>query len=278
MHYESLFDSASGTWMKESAGPSCRRPDFKFESSGDSSESDRDSDRYFSFQSHHEDTEPYDVSVYSPHVPASKLVWTVLCVVVLQEPSLEASSGDVEVWKFESDSPELWDPAPQTNESSQLNGSPVLKLVGFICTFLVSWQAVFRIPDGALNTLFKFLSLFLQKLLTLTGAEQLRMLHQYFPSSLLLAQKMRCEKQTSFCKFVVCQKCFTTYNIKDCLGKDGIRKCTYVRFPTHPQKRMRMSCNGPLLKLAKCPSGRFTFYPHKVFCFRSGRIDQFRME
>ena len=27
-----------------------------------------------------------------------------------------------------------------------------------------------------------------------------------------------------------------------------------------------MSCNGPLLKLAKCPSGRFTLYPH---CFRS---------
>lgn len=83
MHYESFFDSASGTWTKESAGPSYRRPDFKFESSGDASESDRD--RYFSFHSDHEDTEePYDVSVYSPHVPASRLVWTVLCAVVLQ--------------------------------------------------------------------------------------------------------------------------------------------------------------------------------------------------
>ena len=237
----------------------------RFESSGDSSESERDSDRYFSFQSDHEDTEPNDVSVCCTDEYYG--MYFVL-LYILQEPPLEPSSGDVEVWEFESDSESDFESqtlgsAPQTNESSQLNGSPVLKLVGFICTFLFSWQAVFRIPDGALNTLFKFFSLFLGKLFTLTGAEHLRMLHQYFPSSLLLAQKMRCEKQASFCKFVVCQKCFTTYNLEDCLGKDGIRNCTYVRFPRHPQKRMRVSCNGPLLKLAKCPSGRFTLYPQE---------------
>ena len=137
-----------------------------------------------------------------------------MCAVLLQEPSSEANSGDAELWEFESDSESDYESTPQTNKPSQLHESPILKLVGFICTFLFSWQAVFRIPDGALNILFKFFSLILQKF-TLTGSENLRKLHQYFPSSLLPAQKMQCGRQTSFYKFVVCQKCFTTYNLEE---------------------------------------------------------------
>ena len=122
MHYESFFDSASGTWTKESAGP---RPDFKFESSGDSSESERDSDRYFSFQSDHEDTEPNDVSVCCTDESSLDYGMYFVLLYILQEAPLEASSGDVEVWEFESDSESDFESqtlgsAPQTNESSQL--------------------------------------------------------------------------------------------------------------------------------------------------------------
>ena len=37
------------------------------------------------------------------------------------------------------------------------------KLVQMICVFLLSWQSIFRIPDIAMTTLFKFLKLVLGK-------------------------------------------------------------------------------------------------------------------
>ena len=120
-----------------------------------------------------------------------------------------------------------------------------------------------------MNILFKFFSLLLHKLVTLTGSKTVEELHKYFPSSLLSARKIQCQKQANFYKFVVCQKCFTTFNLEDCLGKDGIQKCTYVHFPRHPQKCIRVLCNESLLKTAKTPSGRITSYPLKLYCFKS---------
>ena len=92
-------------------------------------------------------------------------------LIILQASSSLENDCDVEVWEFESESesdPQAFKSAPQTAcETSQLNDSPVFTLVGFICTFLFAWQAMFRIPDGALNILFKFFSLLLNKLVPL---------------------------------------------------------------------------------------------------------------
>ena len=43
IHYDNSFDARSGTWNKEMETP-CQRPDFKFESSEDSSELDMEAD------------------------------------------------------------------------------------------------------------------------------------------------------------------------------------------------------------------------------------------
>ena len=129
---------------------------------------------------------------------------------VTQEPSLEEGCGDVEVWEFENDSDcestsqQQNSTSHPENSTSQLSELSVVKLVGFICTFMLSWQAVFRIC--ALNVLFKFINLLLQKLAALTGSEILNKLEQYFPTSLFLARKMQSRNHASFAKFIACPR------------------------------------------------------------------------
>ena len=147
--------------------------------------------------------------------------------------------------------------------------SSILTLVGFLCTFLFSWQAVFRISDGALNVMFKFFRLLLEKISNFNGSVHLKILSQHFPSSVVLARKVQSSNHESFSKYVVCQRCYTTYQFEDCLKKDGVNKCTFVRFPRHPQKRMRVPCGCSLLKVAKTASGKHISSPLKVFCYRS---------
>lgn len=102
-----------------------------------------------------------------------------------------------------------------------MSEAAILKLVSFVSTFLFSWQAVFRIQDGALNVL-KFISLLFKKILAFTGSENLKALHQHFPSSLKLALKVQSGDYVSFEKLIVCQKCYTTYRYEDCLERVNV--------------------------------------------------------
>lgn len=132
---------------------------------------------------------------------------------------MEDNSADVEVWEFGSeDETEVCSSSPATStmdsvpsESLECEKPSILIMIGFICIFLFSWQAVFQIPDGAINVLFKFFSLLFRKMHDVTGSDNLRMLHQNFPSSLTLARKVQSGNYEDFQKLTVCQKCFTTY-------------------------------------------------------------------
>ena len=196
----------------------------------------------------------------------------------LQDLLVQHNSDDIEIWEFESeDELEFCSTTVAKNTADDVNPpgempereKSILKLVSFICTFLFAWKAVFRIQDGALDVLFKFFSLMFNKLLNFTGSEHIRTLHQHFPSNLKLARNIQSGDYTNFWKFIVCQKCYTTYRYEDCLGQDGISMCRYVRFPRHPQKRMRVKCSSPLLKVVKTASGKHMSHPLKLFCYRS---------
>ena len=95
------------------------------------------------------------------------------------------------------------------------------------------------------------------------------MLHQNFPSSLTLAWKVQSGNSETFQKLIVCQTCFTTYSYEDCFGANGISKCTYMHFPRHLQKQMRVVCGSPLLKTVKTAAGKQLSFPLKVFCFKA---------
>jgi hypothetical protein len=145
----------------------------------------------------------------------------------------------------------------------------VAKLIGFVCAFLLSWQAVFRLPDAAIEVIFKFLNLFLCKLGEITGSEDLKILHDWFPNNLKRAKKLQGICRDNYQKLIVCRTCYSTYQYSDCVGRNGISKCTFVRFPKHSQKRMRAPCLTPLMKKVKTSTGKQILAPVKVFCYKS---------
>ena len=57
--------------------------------------------------------------------------------------------------------------------------------------------------------------------------------------------------------------------LKDATGKRDNAKCSFVRFPRHPQTRMRSPCETPLLKLVKTSSHKYLYKLIKVFRYRS---------
>ena len=101
------------------------------------------------------------------------------------------------------------------------------------------------------------------------GSKSLQMLHKVFPGSLKQARTLKAIDVERFTKFVMCGKCHTTYQYSDCIGPNGVSSCKFIRFPRHPQKRMRLECSFPLLKNVKTPSGKLRSIPSKIFCYRS---------
>lgn len=90
-----------------------------------------------------------------------------------------------------------------------------------------------------------------------------------FSKQYISGQKLKGIVRDDFEKFVVCQSCNSTYSYIDCMGANGISKCTYVRYPQHSQKRMRSPCNTPLLRNVKTVSGIQHLTPVKIFCYKS---------
>lgn len=148
-----------------------------------------------------------------------------------------------------------------------------LHLLRFIVLFLLSWQAVFRIPNAALDVAFKFFSILLIKLSEFCGSVNLRVVADSFPETLLKAHQFQHIMHDDFQQLVVCSKCYSTYEHSDCLSKvnpaRNIKACSFVRFPKHPQARMRIPCGNALLKTIRTASKKRIERPIKVFCCRS---------
>ncbi len=148
-----------------------------------------------------------------------------------------------------------------------------LQLLRFTVLFLLSWQAIFRLPNIALDIAFKFFSIFLNKLSDISGTVGLKEVASFFPETLMKAHKFQCITRDNYKKLIVCSKCFSTYEYEDCLSKqnaaNNIKSCSFVRFPRHPQARMRLSCGNSLLKSIKTASKKCIERPIKVFCYQN---------
>ena len=91
------------------------------------------------------------------------------------------------------------------------------KVITLICIFLFSWQSIFRIPDIAINTLFKFFNVVLCRLAHILKSESLQSICEGFPENLDKARKMNYINREAFEKYVTCQKCCCTYPSELCL-------------------------------------------------------------
>ena len=139
--------------------------------------------------------------------------------------------------------------------------------------FLLSWQSIFKIPDVAISTLFKFLKMMFSSLAEILKSENLMEISKNFPDTLSKALKVNYISRENFQKYVTCQQCHCTYpheiSVSRVQETDGIVRCTFVQFPRHPQRRMRSPCQSPLVKIIKTTSGRRILRPIKVFCYKS---------
>ena len=113
----------------------------------------------------------------------------------------------------------------------------------------------------------------LGRLADILKSESLKSIYKSFPENLDRARKMNYINRESFKKYITCQKCHCTYPSELCLTKTGVTenivKCSFVRFPRHQQKRMRTSCQFPLVKIIKTITGKKMLQPLKVFCYKS---------
>ena len=183
-----------------------------------------------------------------------------------QESTDSSNESDVEVWET-SDEKDCDD-----NQLDHPKGdcSSEMKVVGFMCIFLLSWQAIFRVANVSMGIMFKFISLLLLKLSEMTGSISLHSLYELFPDTLTKAQTVQSINTDVFKKYIVCRKCHSTYEQSDLIfrGTEAPR-CSFVRFPRHHQQRMRKPCGGLLFKSVRTAKGKKKFVPLKVFCYRS---------
>ena len=151
----------------------------------------------------------------------------------------------------------MWDSSDDEELSDTLNvtNNSTLPFIRFIVIFLLSWQSIFRMPNSALNVLLKFISLVLLKLRDITKSNFLTEVADIFPNSLQKAQCFESINRDDFRKF------HTTYENDDCFSSHNapLLYCSYVRYPRHPQVRMRAPCNTRLLKEIRTSSGRAVF-------------------
>lgn len=90
-----------------------------------------------------------------------------------------------------------------------------------------------------------------------------------FPASLFLAYKYLKVDTDAFVKYVLCPKCYSLYDYDEIIADKSwslsVKRCTYIKFPLHPQRNRRISCNTPLVKRIHYSNG--TTRLHALHCY-----------
>ena len=148
--------------------------------------------------------------------------------------------------------------------------SPLLRIYLF---FLFMFQSIFRLSDNALDVLLKFLSIFFKSLTKISSLPESFM--QSLPCSIYTARQMSGGERDQFERYVSCPNCHTLYTLSECTtetsgGQIESKRCSFVKFPSHPQTQHRQPCGVKLMKEVKSKdSGGISLYPKRVYCYKS---------
>ena len=117
-------------------------------------------------------------------------------------------------------------------------------LVYWLLLFLFSWQCGFSVTDSAVEMLLKFLSRFFWVLGTFDENSAMALVAKRFPNSLYKLRKhLGILNEDEFVKYVVCPKCKSLYDYKDCIqsrcGRQVSARCKFVAWSRHPHRRKR---------------------------------------
>ena len=130
------------------------------------------------------------------------------------------------------------------------------------------FQTLFRLSDNALSVLFAFIRLFHKRLAILIGSDKLVRIAEMLPQDIKSARLCVSGDRNNFTKYICCPKCFSIYPWNKTPTADSIC-CNFVRFPTHPQRQHRKSCGKKMYKEVKLSSGKITYHPLLVYCYKS---------
>ena len=157
----------------------------------------------------------------------------------------------------------MWESDEDGEDSAQQNEDafPRIKIMRLISIFVLTWQALFRIPDVAITMLLKFIKFLLHTLAEFSNSRQIVSLCEMMPHTMPKVQTMLTINREDFEKFIVCQKCACTYDCGEYFPMRRMIHCSYVPFPRHPHSYMRVKCNEPLLKAVKTINDRRLFAP-----------------
>ena len=171
----------------------------------------------------------------------------------------------VELWESDEDGED----SMQQNEDQNEDAFPGIKIMRLISVFLLTWQALFCIPDVAITVLLKFIKFLFHTLAKFSNSRQIHNLYEVMPDTIPKTQSVLSINHEDFQKFVVCCKCDCTYDYNECFPTRQMVNCSYMHFPRHPHACMRAKCNKPLLKAVKTTNGKRSFAPHKIFLYKS---------
>jgi len=121
--------------------------------------------------------------------------------------------------------------------------------------------------------LLKFLSRFFWIVETFDENSAIAKVARCMPNTLYKLKKhLGLMNNDDFVKYVVCPKCKTLYDYKDCFqsrcGRQVSARCRFVPWSRHPHKNKRGPCDEILLKTVR--TGTKTFlYPRMVYPYNS---------
>ena len=140
-----------------------------------------------------------------------------------------------------------------------------------ICMFLSFFQLCYRVSERGISLLLSFL----KTLLSWLGSycPEIKALHDVLPQNVYFMRKLLGRKSSEITCFVVCPKCHSLYELKDCIvtHRTGITesaKCSFVQYPNHPQRFRRSKCNTILMKTVKHGS-KSKLIPRSVYAYKS---------
>ena len=140
-------------------------------------------------------------------------------------------------------------------------------LVNCLIMLLAYFWTYFRISDVAMEFLLSFLKNFFD--IVALSNNWFAGLAFAFPGTLYYFRKEIGFVKDKFIKYVVCPNCCALYTFENSYRTVGSTKvsktCSFVRYPNHRQRRMRVPCGATLLKEVALKDGVKRHYPHKVY-------------
>ena len=124
----------------------------------------------------------------------------------------------------------------------------------WILLWILKYQARFRLPDVAINSLIKFFRI------VLSDADNERF--KNFPTSSYMMRKML-EFGKHSKRYAVCPSCNKLYKESEILSTSRF-KCNHVEFPNHPRRNLRKPCGTEVTDRVPTTSG-FIIKPKMVY-------------